>query len=795
MVKHFLKLAIRKFQSNKLIFTGSIITVSIGALCISLLFSYVNNELTTNGFHKRVKDIYMIVVQASPGSGYEAIEASSFFNYNYKDYPEVESLVSLQKYQNDEIKVTFEESSFSPEVLIADSTFFSVFDFNLLIGDKKTLLKDPKNAIITADYASKMFGEKDPIGQEIKVTASDMKTYTILGVVDKIPSNSSITFDFILPGHSGYYDRSGADFLLVNKNFNKEEFIKKIEKIGHFHPQFKESIVSVVSFNDIYFNSKESNNRYNYIFTRFGDKKNVYVLLVIMTIIFAITALNFCGFQIILINAGLKNIGLGKIMGMRAREQFLQKAVEIMLLIFISTIVVTVAYVVILPYFDNFLKVPLSKSILEIVGLNVTIITALFVMAIIYPSLIILKIPIIESLKGKVYSGNFHVSQKAIVTIQYALTIALIIGSLVIFRQVSLMLNKDLGFDSKNVIIVNMFQRLPYTGSKEERSKKIEDQNKNYQYVLNELSSISAVESFAQGASPLEPYIMPWRMKGSEKDYLSQNVLTVHPDYSNLLGLEITEGRFFDAQKDLSRSQKIVINEEAKKIWGIENIDECRILNKYWSDSIGFEVIGVLKDYNYQHLSFKPQPLYMVYFNDVDNSFLIKFKDGLTQSGLQSVSKLFEEVNPGEDFSYSFLSDDISALYQKEKKLSQIYFTFTIIALLITVIGIFTIAIYDAQRRNKEIGIRKVYGSRIGEVMIMLNKDFVKLVLISIVISFPIAWYALNKWLEDFAYKTELSWWIFALAGVIAIGVALLTVSWQSWSAASKNPVESLRHE
>ena len=795
MIKHFLKLAIRKFQSNRLIFIGSIITVSIGALCISLLFSYVNNELTMNGFHKRVKDIYMIVVQASPGSGYEAIQASLFFNFNYKNYPEVESLVSLQKYRKDEIKVTFEESSFSPEVLIADSTFFSVFDFNLLIGNKKTILRDPKNAIITADYARKIFGDKDPIGQEIKVTGSDMKTYTIKGIVDKLPSNSSITFDFILPRHSGSYDRSGADFLLVNKKFNQEEFVKKIEKIGHFHPQFRESKVSILSLNDIYFNNKGSNNGYNLIFTRFGDKKNIYVLLVIMSIVFAITALNFSGFQIILINADLKNIGLGKIMGISPWEQFMQKTVEVMLLIFLSSIVVTISYLVVLPSFDSFAKVNLSKSVFEIVVLNVTIIISLFVLAMLYPSIIILKIPIIDSLKGNVYSGSFLISQKSIVTIQYALTIASIVASLVIFRQVSLMLHKDLGFDSKNVIMVKMFRRLPFTGSLDESKKRNAEQNKNYQYVLNELSSISAIASFTQGVSPLDPYIMPWKLQGSEKDYLSQNVLTVNPDYLKLFGLKITEGRFFDAQKDKSRAHKIVINEAAKKIWEIDNIKECRILNKYWADSTGFEIIGVLKDFNYQHLSVKPQPLFMVYFADVENYFLIKFKDGSTQSGLQSVSKLFKEVNPGEDFSFTFLSDEIVALYQKEKRLSQIYFLFTIIALLITAIGIFVIAIYDAQRRNKEIGIRKVYGARIGEIMFMLNKDFVKLVLISIVIACPAAWYAMHKWLEDFAYKTELSWWIFALAGILAIGIALLTVSWQSWRAASRNPVESMKYE
>lgn len=737
----------------------------------------------------------MIVVQTSPGSGFEAIQARLFFNFNYKNYPEVESLVSLQKYRKDEIKVTFGESSFSPEVLIADSTLFSVFDFNLLIGNKKTILSNPKNAIITADYARKIFGDKDPIGQEIKVTASDVKTYTINGVVARLPSNSSITFDLILPSHSGSFNQLGADFLLVNINFNQEKFVKKIEQTGQFHPQFRESKVSIVSLNDIYFNKNGSNNSYHYIFTRFGDKKNVYVLLVIMIVVFAITALNFSGFQIILINSELKNIGIGKILGINAWEQFMQKTVEVVLLIFLSAMVVTISFLAVLPYFDSFAKVTLSKSVFEIVVLNFTIIISLFVLAMLYPSVITLKIPIMDSLKGKLYAGSFLISQKAIVTIQYTLTITSVVASLVIFRQVSLMLNKDLGFESKNIIRVKMFRRLPDSRLVENWRKNREEQKKNYLYVLNEMSSIPSITGFTQGVSPLDPYIMPWKLKGSEKDFLSQNVLIVNPGYLKLLGLKISKGRFFDTEKDKSRALKVVINEEAKKFWAINDIKECRILNKYWEDSIGYEIIGVVKDFNYQHLSIKPQPLFMVYFEDIDNDFLIKLKDGSEQSGLQTISGLFKEVNPGEDFSYTFLSDEISAMYQKEKRLSQIYFIFTIIALLITTIGIFVIAIYDAQRRTKEIGIRKVYGATIGEIMLMLNKDFVKLVLIAIVIACPIAWFAMHKWLENFAYKTELSWWIFVLAGVVSIGIALLTVSWQSSGAARKNPVESLKYE
>lgn len=793
MIRYFFKLAVRKFQSNRLIFTGSIITVSIGALCISLLFSYVHNELTMNGFHKRVKDIYMMTFQISPESQRDPVAASSFLKFNYKDYPELESLVSLKKYSKDQIKVSSGETSFSPEVLIADSTFFTLFDFKLLIGNKKTILSDPGTAIITEDYARKIFGVKDPVGQEIKVTESGIKTYTIKGVIEKQPSNSSITFDIVLPIHSGSYNRgAGADFLLVNNKFNQEEFVKKIENLGH--SIFTGSKLSLIAFDDIYF--YENNNFiFQLIFSRFGDKKNVYVLCVIMLIVFAITTLNFSGFQVIQINAGIKEIGLGKVMGIKKRELFMQKTVEIMLLIFLSSLVVTISYVAVLPYFNSFTKVFLSPSVLEIIVLNITIIIALFALAMIYPIIMALKIPIIDSLKGKVFSGSFLVSQKSIVTIQYTLTIASIIASIVIFRQVSLMLHKDLGFNSENIIRVNMFKESPFIGSEDDRKKREAEKQKSYQYLRNELASIPAISDFAQGDGPLNPpMLMSWKLKGGEKDYLSQKGLFVQPDYLKVLGLKISEGRFFDAKKDESRANKIVINEAAKKYWGIKDIQESR-MQMGERDSTGHEIIGVVKDFNYQHLSGKPQPLFMEYFEDIRMNFLIKFRDGSVQSGLQSVSRLFKEVNPGEDFSYSLLSDEIAALSQKEKRLSQIYFVFTNIALLITAIGIFVIAIYDVKRRTKEVGIRKVYGARIGKIMFMLNKDFVKLVLIAFIIACPISWYAMHKWLENFAYKTELSWWIFAAAGAVSVAIALLTVSVQSYKAATRNPVEALRYE
>jgi putative ABC transport system permease protein len=253
------------------------------------------------------------------------------------------------------------------------------------------------------------------------------------------------------------------------------------------------------------------------------------------------------------------------------------------------------------------------------------------------------------------------------------------------------------------------------------------------------------------------------------------------------------EGRFFQQGVDAAGWKKAVINEAAKDYYGISDISTSRLLGGPPGNA--YQIIGVVKDFNYEHLSVKPKPLIMTYYEHESNDFFIRFREGSTKEGLQALEKIFKKYNSDKTLDYTFLSDQVTALYQKEKRLSKVYSLFTLIAILISSIGLFTIALYDTQRRVKEIGVRKINGAKVPEILRMLNKDFVKWVAIAFVVASPIAWYAMNVWLENFAYRTTLSWWVFALAGVLALGIALLTVSWQSWRAATRNPVEVLRYE
>ncbi len=804
MANHYFKYAIRNFKSNKWILFGSISTVFLSTLCISLLFTFVyeelskdsfhvNDVLSIDNFHKREKDIYLLVNQASPESRPRVIEAKIYFDFNYKDYPDVKNITTIKKYKDGEIRFKYGGSSASSDGIVVDSTFFEIFDFKLKVGDPHTILHDPFAAIITENFAQKLFGNENPIGKVVKIIGRKEMTYTISGIAESPPSNSSIRFDFILPDHAHDYNRMGGDFILVSNNFNKSDFSNKIKDIGNKHFQFKNSKTDVLALKDVYLNGGNLNS--NGIFSSFGDKKSNNVLFAIIGIIFLITMLNFSNLQIININSSIKNIGIFKISGADDKHVLHQKATEIFLIVLLSVFIITIAFIVVLPFFNSITAVELSPEIWQIFLLNLTILVLLVASAMVYPAILCSRISIIDSLKNQIFSKSKLSWRKVVVISQFALSLGLLVSSIVIVRQLNLMLKKDLGFTSENIIRTQLSHEPPSGDSKENNLKAFEKMQNDFQYLKNELTLSSSIESFSQGLSPIEPTEMPRKLKSADKDFKTENTLTVSPDYLQLLNLKLVDGRFFERGKDEVQGTKVVINEAAKKYWGISDISKTRLLNKTWPRENGYEIIGVVKDFNYEHLSVKPQPLVILYFEKVRDPYLIKFKNGATQTGIQFVQQLFNKLNPGETFKYNFLSDDIDALYKKEKRLSKIYILFTLIAYAISAIGLFAIALYDTRKRTKEIGVRKVNGAKVFEVMALLNKDFLKWVVIAFVLACPVSWYAMHHWLENFAYKTTLSWWIFAVAGLLALGIVLLTVSWQSWKAATRNPVEALRYE
>ena len=789
MLKHYIKFAFRNFKSNRIIFGGSLLTLCLGALCISLLYSYVPDQLNMDDFHERQKDIYAITIKRNSQSLPEVDTPNSYVGFDYNDYPELESFTSIEKYKKGELKLTYENTTFSAEGIVTDSTFFKIFDFKLKVGDEETVLKDPDALLLTEKFATKMFGNEDPIGKIIAVKNRREKNFTVKGILENPPQNSSIVFDFVFPeqyNDPNLFSRMGGSFILAGDDFDPELFRKKIKHLYAENPRRKESISDIIPFN--YKEINKSGLQSIGIFSRTVNENNLYIQIIIMLVILIISALNFSNLQVINSNARVKNSALKMVNGANKKHIIKQMLVEMALLVGIATIITTIVYQLVLPAFMSFTNITISQSLSSVIQMNFCILLVLALLGLVYPLFVTLKIPLIKSLKNQILSQNQLKGKRVVVVFQYALTFILLISSIIVARQLQLMLDKDLGYQQKNIISAQIFNLPTNIKNQEEADAFL----KTNQYEKNELAAHSSIKNFAEGQKPMDAFTMDWKSNEGEYEMETHNTLKVSPNYEKVLGLQLVEGRFFDSSLDKSRGKRVVINEAAKKYWDIKDISGKKMINGSWGE---YEIIGVVKDFNYQHLSANTQPLVMLYMENFEDPFLIEFEEGAMQSGLAYISQFFKERNPKETFNYSFLEDDVAAQYQKEKQLSINYILFTIIALIISMIGLFSIAIYDTKRRVKEIAVRKVNGAKVTEILSLLNKSFIRWVGVAFIIACPIVYVSMQKWLEGFAYKTAVSWWIFALAGVFTLVIALLTVSWQSYKAAMANPVKSLRAE
>ena len=795
MILHYIKYAFRNFRSKLSVSLGSLLTLLLGTVCISLLFTYVYNELSMDKFHSRGGDIYAMVIRTNEGSEWRPIDASRFFNFDYRDYPSLEEATVIRKYRKEEVKFIYEGRTYMPEGIVSDSLFFDVFDFEVKRGDGKEAMRSEDGILITEKLAQQIFGDQDPMGKVIKVNVHGEIECTIKGVLANPPSNSSMEFGFILPENRdpNMFSRVGTDYILSKPGFDKDAFQSKIKDIGKEHHQFKLSEGSIIPFLDLYFSS-EIPGKWIAGVSKKGDRSHIYVLMIMMGVILLISVLNLSNLQVIETNVSVKQSAINLIYGAAGRHLIFQKLVNIGVLVFIAFILAFGAYKLFLPTFNTLTGVEILPSSKQIVLVNGGVLFVIVSLAMVYPAIVLMRLSLTKSLKDQYDGGRFLISKRLIIVLQFALTFVLLISAFVVSKQLNLMLDKDMGFETGNILRTKLLYELPrFNGSGEEKWKKYQEFQNGYQQVKNEIGSHSSVSVFAQGGAILEPWSMDWKMEKEGSEFSTVNMLVVTPGFEDVFGLELSEGRFFEKEKDKERSKKVVINEAAKKYWQIGDIVSTKLNSKSWAGQ--YEILGVVKDFNYQHLSAKPVPLVMVYFEDFDNDFMIKFHKGAAEEGLAFVKGLYEELNPGQTFQYSFLEDEIQALYQKEKQLSTIFILFTLVALLISGIGLFAIALDDTQRRVKEIGVRKVNGATIKEIMVLLNGDFVRWILVAFLIACPVAYYFMDKWLENFAYKTTLDWWIFGLAGLLTLVVALLTVSGLSYRAATQNPVLALKDE
>jgi putative ABC transport system permease protein len=781
MANYFFKSVFRGFRKQKMITLINLLGLSIGLALVMFISTYLINETQTDKFHKNSKFIYRVEMENQ--STVYPITADPLSGWLKENFAEIElSARIFSPFFKTLQYVTVDNHSFDvSSPLFVDSSFFKIFSFPVALGKNSEQLNDKYSVVLTAPLAKKLFGEENPVGKTLSYCGKNL--YTVTAVMKELPSNSSIQFDILLPfavasdysrfdlnnwGNSAYHTivqtKSPPAFLsekintAIKKQFPNNDF-------RYF----------LTSLNDIHFSSGST-----YDFFKHGSKAELYLFLIVAISVLFIAIINFVNLSVALSSFKIRETGIQKIAGAGQTIVLFRFITESVLISLLSAFIAMAFIELLFPLFNSFLQYPVSRSLIrslwfyfDLFGLG--LVTGL--VAGIYPALKFSHVPVATVLKDRQYSSSRDEKWgKSLLVFQFATSIALIISALFLNRQMDYIQNQELGFDKEHVLYIPLTEEM--IGKKDV----ITEQLCKLPGIINVSSS-----DFIPGQT-----YSRWRLtvnaNGENKEYDIFHT-QVKAGYVQTLGLKIVQGRDFDPARQTDKLNYLV-NESFVK--------EHMLTNPLEATLNGAKIIGVIKNFNFCSLHQQVEPLAIRLADKNASVLLIR----MSASNMSVVAQLMAAVksciiqNVANTYTdIKFMDQHIQNQYQREAKTAQLLNCFTFFAIFISCLGLFALAVLTINSRTKEIGIRKVNGARVSEVMAMLNRDFVKWVAIAFVIATPIAYYAMNKWLESFAYKTSLSWWIFALAGLLALGIALLTVSWQSWKAATRNPVEALRYE
>jgi putative ABC transport system permease protein len=782
----------RDISRNKVFFLIKILGLTIGLTCFILIFLFVQYEKSYDSFHDGYKNIYRVVVQRpenlNNGTDIYCTTPGPLVPLIKEDFPEISYATRVFKRKR---LVTYDKTTaIENRVLYVDPDFLKLFSFKLLTGNPNEALNNPNSIILTKSSVEKYFGNENPIGKTLQI--DENIEYIVTGVIENQPDNSHIKFDFLSTiSTSLKYDRpsykwgsSPYQTYIRFKNVQSEKtFANRLNTVvdNERDNQTREHFL-VQALADIHLNGN-----FNDELEKNGDKKQVYAFFMIGIFILLIASFNYANLSSAHSLNRLKTIGIRKVVGAKRHHLFFQFIEESSVYVLASTIIALVLVYISLPYLNSFIQkeIPFSFILKANVFLGIllfVIVTSLF--SGLFPAAIITKLNPVEVLKNNIQASRvkFISIRSSFVVVQFVISMILVTGTLSIVKQLKYLQNKNLGYQKENIITT-------FLNDENSRSK--------YQIFKNELLKNSGILDVT--VSNYLPNDITGQTDVSWDGQNPGNGLIYYAQVGNnfldFYGIHLKAGNTF-TEAGSSKANFYILNQTAVKSFGLKNAvgSEIKI------NGINSKVVGEINDINYSSLYFRVASMAFMNLNESDYKnkarlVSIKISPQNFDKTIFFIKNTYAQFSPNYPFSYSFLDSTIEQVYLSERHFESLIRLFSVIAIFISCLGLFGLAKYNLEKKVKEIGIRKVNGAKISEVMVLLNKDFAKWVVVAFVIATPVSYYAMNKWLENFAYKTNLSWWIFALAGVLALGIALLTVSWQSWRAATRNPVEALRYE
>jgi len=785
MIKNYFKVALRNIKRNKLFSGINILGLAVGMACSIFILLWVQHERSYDRFHKNGKDIYRFI------SGINQLEAclspAPLAKAMRQTMPEVVNTCVLVNWQglvqNGDRR--FEEKS----AFFADSTFFEFFSFKLLKGDKKTALVNPTNIVITESTAKKYFGNEDPMGKVLRLNNNDH--FTVSGVMADVPSNSHLQFDLLLPMR--YYADRNRDFINnVWDNFNYYTYVQlsgvnskadlknteeKLHALYRQHEKDLELRVWLQPLFDIHLYS-------NFLGDVGGHGNILYVRVfsIVAVIVLIVACINFMNLATARSARRAKEVGLRKVVGARRLQIIGQFLGESALIAFIALLIAVGLVFLLLPAFNNLAQKEIGLDFTDgsfwLMLVGIAILTGLISGS--YPAFFLSSFKPVKVLKGRFNFGDRGIwIRNTLVVGQFVISISLMVSTFVVYNQLQYIRNKNLGFDRENLLYV------PITG-------RLWEVNNTLRSTLQQ-NPLTQDYTFISGL-PTDLVSGTVSIEWPGKDPRSQVIFAqfaVDENFVKTFKTTIVAGRNFS--KDIkSDSSNYLLNEKAIKLMGMT--PESAIGQPFTMWGIKGTIVGVVKDFHFKPIHQPIEPLVLRY--GTNNNFLVvRTQPGNTEATINSLKNICTQLNPDRPFQYDFLDQDLAKLYRSEQQMGNIFNVFTALAIFISCLGLFGLTNFIAEKRTREIGIRKVIGASVSSIVTLLSKGLIGLMFVAVLIAVPLSWWAMNNWLQNFAYHTNISWWIFVIAAFASLLIALITVSFQAIKAALANPIKSLRSE
>ena len=799
-MNNFIKIAQRNLTRKPIysIITFTGFTLSIAASL--LIYLWVYNELSYEKFHPGYQRIYRVLTLSKEGD--KILKSPMCYRPVPKtmkmDYPQIEYATYIS-YDSEDSPLHTESGGEKIEArrCWTNSDFFKIFGgFRFIEGSSKSAFEKPDNIILSERIAKKIFGNKPALGKVLISDKYSKEVYTVGGVIH-IPEQSHIDFGYML-------SETNSQLLDYSNNWGDKGFVRVYIKLGkdaQIDNQFLSAISNHISryskitdklmfqpLVDIHLNSDYQNDYYD---KHPGSYKYVWIFSGLALLIVLMASVNFSALSVARASERSVEIGIRKVTGGSRISIFSQFLTESVFQTFAATIVALFIVWFILPWFNAFSSQVLAFNFSTALILNLFILTFLVgIIAGIYPSFYLSSFNPVGIFRGGSISGSKSNFIRVLVTIQFTIAIFFIISTCLFIKQLNYVHNKDLGIENKNIVVIP-------TGLWYDNKDFKQELLRNPNVLSVSASTYAPIDVGFNGGLSLSHQ--------GRVDTLQVNYYFVDEDFAKTYKLEVIKGQFLQMDysgywkenekagksrkegKEYTVSMPIVINQTAEKLLGFDDPIGQRIGNNV--------IVGVVKDFHFRSLHFPIEPLVMSNNPEAIGTMNVRIAPGNISETLNFIRNTYMRNRENREFSYRFFDDLLNEKYQGETQLKNITVAFALLAIVISVLGILGMAVFSIDRRTKEIGIRRVTGAKSSEILILLNKEFIIWVIVAFIIASPIAWYSMNKWLHNFVYKTELSWWIFILAGIIAFGIALITVNWQSWRAATRNPVEALRYE